>query len=177
MMLPPIIFGKRGSRKKNLFPKLGMGNSIYTNASPFSSIYKNRVSLKSSVREKIRTGEESSPKKLEFKENSRPLNSSELEKKKVRHYSKNRLDLRKSTEVNHSLLIIENDLLKGQPPILKKKLTSRLKDMELINGHSMTTTRSIDINNQQDVRSYHQVKRSVEDHLLKFQHMIPDIRK
>jgi len=45
-MLPPIIFGKRKSKKKALFPKLGtMGESLYSNQSPFSSIYRNRVSL------------------------------------------------------------------------------------------------------------------------------------
>ena len=46
-----------------------------------------------------------------------------------------------------------------------------------LNDSSMVTTRSIDLSANQDIRRYHEVRNSVEEHLRKYEYIIPDVRK
>ena len=41
----------------------------------------------------------------------------------------------------------------------------------------MSATRSIDFSTNQDLRRYNDVRKSVEEHLRKYEYIIPDVRK
>jgi hypothetical protein len=226
-MLPPIIFGKR-KKNENLFPKLGgMGSSAYTNSSPYSSIYKNRIALEGTTRDKIRTGEEVNYKQLQLQSSARSLEDSESENKQLVNYSKHRrgmtikansnstalvtspvkskkIDIRKHSIENRSVMIVENQLVPTQAD-LKQRLSLRLSHKKVpdnklksINRYKNTSSVEekapkefranhntsmirpkvdhLDIDDK-TIKRYEDVKTSVEEHLKKYEWMIPDVRK
>lgn len=226
-MLPPIIFGKR-KKNGNLFPKLGgMGSSEYANSSPYSSIYKNRIALESTIRDKIRTGEETNYKQLQLQSSARSLEDSESETKQLVNYSKHRrgvtikansnsielvtspvkskkIDIRKHSVENRSVMITENQLVPTQVNP-KQRLSLRLSNKQVPNNkfksidryknassikekapkefrsnHNTSMIRPkfdhLDID-EDAIKRYQDVKTSVEEHLKKYEWMIPDVRK
>jgi hypothetical protein len=87
--LPPIIFGKHKKHKtKSLFPKLGgMGSIGNANISHYSSMCQNRVALETTLRDKIRTGEEAKLRQFEIANTSRSIESSDLIPKQLNQIS------------------------------------------------------------------------------------------
>ncbi|CAI2364814.1 unnamed protein product [Moneuplotes crassus] len=171
--LPPIMFGRR-ENEGNLFPKLGGSNaSNFSNQSPFSSIYKNRIALENTLRDKIRTGEEKINQKVKGKPHHRnhsySVDSNTFKKK---------LSLKGSGNTEQSLVIAEDISLEDTPPKKKLNLTKRQRNKrkEAVNL-SLAAPVTKRLSNGEESKRYQEVVESVEKHVNKFAYLFPDLRK
>jgi hypothetical protein len=190
-------------------------------------MYQNRVLLENTLRDKVRTGEDAKIEQLELMPSARTLEEVDEGSKQLHNYSQQkrietlgstkngsqhslankpslRFNLRKASEGDRSLVIIENQLAPQTSAKLKKKFLfkpeglnqkaklksqHRYKNSTSIDSYqkpteqnrlhnvSMQTPKIRNLDDDKQLRRYAEVNASVNEHLRKFEYLIPDLRK